>query len=65
MNKQIKQKDLEFFYCYSPYLAEHITKCGIDYITVALNPSTKSTYSMFLKTDELQEAINSYKPTRK
>jgi len=55
-----------FFFCYNPKLFTflHDVK-GIDYITVAKNPTTDKTFSMFYKTPSLQAAIDEYKELSK
>jgi hypothetical protein len=55
-------KYTDFFFCYNKKLFSYLrdTK-GIDYITVAQNPTTKKIFAMFYKNDDLQKAINDYK----
>lgn len=56
---QLTSKD--FFYCYSPQLSKHLTNRGHQYIVVGVNPKSKQTYSMYLKSTGLSEAINEYR----
>lgn len=56
MNKQ------DFFFCYNKRLFSFLKDVkGIDYITTAINPTTKKIFSLFFKDDKLQSAIDEYK----
>lgn len=57
-NEQLTNKD--FFFCYSKHLAAYIEQKGISYITVAKNIKTDGVFSMFPKSDELNEVIKEY-----
>lgn len=59
MEQQLTSKD--FFFCYSPHLASYIIDKGFNTITVAKNNQTGKTFSLFTKSDGLQEVINTYK----
>jgi hypothetical protein len=55
-------KNTDFFYCYNKNLFKYLHDVkGIDYITVAKNPTTGKTFSMFYKNDILQIALDEYK----
>ncbi|MCY9007166.1 hypothetical protein [Peribacillus frigoritolerans] len=56
----------DFFFCYDKKLFRYIKDVkGLDYITIAKNPTTDKTFSMFMKSDQLQNAINEYKSLHK
>lgn len=62
--KQTKGKQLtnrDFFFCYSPHLSKFLSSKGHKYIVIAVNPKSKQTYSMYLKSDELSNSINEYR----
>ena len=52
----------DFFYCYNKDVFKFLHyKKGIKYITIAINPVSLNTFSLFIKDDELQEALKEYK----
>lgn len=55
-------KNKDFFFCYNKqlFIFLHDVK-SIDYITIAKNPTTEKTFSMFYKNDILQNALDEYK----
>lgn len=55
----------DYFFCYNPYLSKHIQQNGVNCITVAINPASGNSFSLYRKTDKLQQAINSYKKLEK
>lgn len=57
---QIRNEDL--FYCYSKRLSDHIYhQSGIVPLTIAINPKSKNTFSLYAKSEELQKCLDSYK----
>lgn len=56
----------DFFFVYNKDLFTylHDTK-KLNYITIAKNPTSGKTFSMFLKSDQLQSAIDEYKECKK
>jgi Domain of unknown function (DUF5659) len=50
----------DFYFCYNKNLASYIHSNGIDSFTTALSPSTGKKFSMFLKSPQLQNLINSF-----
>lgn len=55
----------KYFYCYSPYLRKHIESQGIQSIVESVNPNTNSRFRVYEQTEELSEAIKSYKRNKK
>ncbi|MEH6965319.1 hypothetical protein V7195_25860 [Priestia megaterium] len=51
----------DFFYCYNKKLSDKIQEAGIPVITIAQNIKTGKLFSLYLKSSELQDAIDSYK----
>jgi len=50
-----------FFFCYNKQLFSYLHDIkGINYITVAKNPTTDKTFSMFYKSESLQNALDEY-----
>lgn len=59
-------KNKDFFFCYNKQLFTFIKDVkGIDYITIAKNPTTNKTFSMFYKDSVLQNALDEYKTLQK
>jgi hypothetical protein len=59
-------KNSEFFFCYNKQLFTFLHDIkNIDYITIAIHPKTKRTYSMFYKSETLQNALDEYKQIQK
>ncbi len=59
-------KNTDFFYCYNKQLFTFLHDIkSIDYITIAKNPTTGKTFSMFYKNDILQIALDEYKSLQK
>lgn len=59
-------KNTDFFYCYNKKLFTFLHDIKkIDYITIAIHPKTKRTYSMFYKSEMLQNALDEYKQIQK
>ena len=52
----------DFFYCYNKDVFKflHYIK-GINYITIAINPVSMNTFSLFIKSNELQAALKEYR----
>ena len=56
----------DFFFCYNKRLFTYICQVkNIPYITIGINPSNKKLYSMFIKSIDLQKAIDDYKQYEK
>jgi hypothetical protein len=56
----------DIFYCYNKRLFTFIKEIkNIDYLTIAKHPVTDKIYSMFIKSEELQMAIDEYKSITK
>ncbi|MGM7635494.1 hypothetical protein [Bacillus sp. Hm123] len=51
----------DFFFCYSKKLSNFLTYKEIKYITRAINPATKTMFSMYVKNETLQKALDEYK----
>ncbi|MEH6944632.1 hypothetical protein [Bacillus sp. JJ722] len=52
----------DYFFCYNRKLFTYLTKeKNIEFITIAKNPSTDNIFTLFKKSDELQNALDSYK----
>ncbi|MEH6957749.1 hypothetical protein [Neobacillus drentensis] len=61
---QITNNDI--FYCYNKRLFTFIREIkGIDCLTIGKHPVTNKIYSMFVKSKELQMAIDEYKSLTK
>ncbi|WP_042346070.1 hypothetical protein [Bacillus massiliigorillae] len=51
----------DFFFCYNRKVYNYLTKLkNIEYITIAKNPSTDNIFTLFMKSDELQKALDEY-----
>lgn len=51
-----------FFFCYNKKMFKYIHDIKkIQYITIAKNPTTDQIFSLFVKSTELQRAIDDYK----
>lgn len=63
IRKEVDQMlNKEFFFCYNKQLFTFLHDIkGIDYITIAKNPTTDKTFSLFCKSESLQNALNDYK----
>ena len=61
--KKIQSND--YFFCYNPKLSNHFWKKGIKYIIKAIDPDNNRMFTMYLKSKELQLAINEYKNQNK
>lgn len=51
----------DFFYCYNKKLSDKIKESGISAITIAQNIKTGKVFSLYLKSSDLQDVIDSYK----
>lgn len=56
---ELSEKD--FFFCYSKKLSKFLAYKEIKYITRAINPVTKTMFSMYVKSNTLQNALDEYK----
>ncbi|MFD2703927.1 DUF5659 domain-containing protein [Salibacterium lacus] len=54
----IKASDM--FFCYNKNLAQYIKSRGIYSITTAIHPTTGKMFTLFPKSEELQQALNEY-----
>jgi hypothetical protein len=53
---------MKIFFCYDKNLFKFLhLKKKIPFITIAINPKSKRTFSEFVIDDELQRAINEFK----
>lgn len=51
----------EYFFCYNKQLFSFLHDVKrINYITVAINPRSRKTFSLFKINDELEEALAEY-----
>jgi hypothetical protein len=56
----------DFFFVYNKQLFEFLHKeKKINFITIAKNPTTNKIFSMFYKTEFLQNAIDEYRQLQK
>ncbi|MGR9049232.1 hypothetical protein ACQ4XT_11435 [Halobacillus faecis] len=58
----VTNKDL--FYCYSRTVSDHIYKYSegeISPLTIAINPKSGRTFSLYVKSPLLQKALDDYK----
>ena len=51
---------MEHFFCYDKELAIFIHKHGYKSVTTALSPSTKRKFTLFIKSERLQQIIDEY-----
>lgn len=51
----------DFFFCYSKQLADYLKQQGFSLITIGRNVNTNTIYSMFLKSESLNHAIDEYR----
>lgn len=49
-----------YFYCYDNKLAKHLKSKGLDYITLAKNRYDDKLFSLWLKSDEFEQAITEF-----
>lgn len=55
-------KNEMLFYCYSRKLSDFIYhESGIVPLTVAINPKSGRTFSLYAKSDKLQDCLDKYK----
>ena len=54
-----------FFFCYNRDLFYYLKSRNISYITIAKNPTTDKTFSLFQKSTQLQNALDDYKQLHK
>lgn len=54
-------KQVELFYCYNLELHRYLTQQGIRYITKAKHHKTNKLFTLYQQTEELTEALHSYK----
>lgn len=59
----ITKKDV--FFCYNGNVAKFIKSKGIIPLTTALEPSTRKMFTLFPKSELLQEALDEYKLLQK
>lgn len=55
---------IKIFKCFSVPLKQFLMNRGLEYIAVALDPKTKNTMWMFVKNEELDEALTIWKQTK-
>jgi hypothetical protein len=54
-------KHRDFFFCYNKALFKYLhDKNNIDYITIAINPHTKKTFSLFQIDDNFKNILNGF-----
>ncbi|MER1958933.1 MAG: DUF5659 domain-containing protein [Solibacillus sp.] len=53
--------DNEYFYCYTKKLSLYLSSQGIAYIIKAKSVKDNSIFTLYSKTDELQEALTQFK----
>lgn len=60
-------KNEMLFYCYSKRLSDFIyhNSDGIVPLTIAINPKSKNTFSLYAKSDNLQAVLDKYKEDNK
>lgn len=51
----------DFFFCYTKILSIYLKKEGISYLLKANSVKDGNTFTLYAKTDELQEALDKYK----
>lgn len=51
----------DFFFCYTRILSVYLKERGIPYILKANSVKDGNTFTLYIKTDELQEALREYK----
>lgn len=55
----------DYFFCYSLEMSKYIRNVGnIDFITTAINPTTKKVFTLFRRSDELAKTIDEYKQSK-
>ncbi|MEK4030761.1 hypothetical protein MKZ02_19785 [Pseudobacillus sp. FSL P4-0506] len=57
--KNLTEKD--FFFCYNYKLSAFLKYKGFHYITKAVNHKTDKMFSLYIKSDELQAALDEYR----
>ena len=55
---------VEHFFCYSKKVSDYLHSKGIPLVTVATDPKTKRTFSLYVIDDKLQEALDQYNSIR-
>lgn len=50
----------KYFFCYNPRLSEHFRKLGIKYILKAKSIKEDRIFTLYYKSNRLQQAIDSY-----
>lgn len=57
-NAEVEFSKQDLFFCYSPPLKKYLCKIkNIAYISKGINNETKKSYWLFIKTNELSEAL--------
>jgi len=51
----------DFFFCYTRILSLYLKEKGISYILKANSVKDNNTFTLYFKTNELQEALREYK----
>jgi hypothetical protein len=52
----------DYFFCYSQRVAEYLmNQKKIKPITTAIEPNTRRTFSLFVQSDQLSQALKEYK----
>ncbi|MBY0221961.1 hypothetical protein ABZ756_03125 [Mammaliicoccus sciuri] len=58
MEQQLTSND--FFFCYTRILSEYLKENGIFYLLKAKSIRDGNTFTLYLKTDELQKVLKEY-----
>lgn len=51
----------QFFFCYNKDLAKHLTNNNFRYITIAKEPKNLKTFTLFYRSEELENELTNYK----
>jgi hypothetical protein len=60
----MKLTEKDFFFCYNFKLSAFLRYKGISYITKSINPQNNKMFTLYVKGEELQQAIDEYKAAK-
>lgn len=52
------------FFCYNKTLSRFLKDSGIFSLTTAIHPTTKKMFTLFAKSEDLQQALDEYKKSK-
>jgi len=67
MDKQMEQQlsNKDFFFCYNRDIYFYLTENNIDFITIAREPKNNRMFSLFYRSDKVEELLKNYNLEKK